>query len=52
MAPLSTDPRDYVPLAHEAAIPWTPEVGADPLCLWGTVEDGRIVPAVRELVQV
>jgi hypothetical protein len=48
--PLSTDPRDYVPLAHEKGIPWAPEVDADPLCLWGAVVDGRIVPAVREVV--
>ena len=43
--PLSTDPRDFVPVAHEAGIPWAPEVGADPLCPWGTVVEGRIVPA-------
>ena len=47
--PLSTDPRDFVPLAHEKGIPWADEVGADPLCPWGTVEGGRIVPAVREV---
>lgn len=41
--PLSTDPRDFVPLGHEAGIAWADEVGAAPLCLWGTIEDGRIV---------
>lgn len=50
VVPLSTDPRDFVPLAHEDGIPWAPEVGADPLCLWETVEEARIVPA-RELVE-
>jgi len=43
--PLSTDPRDYVPLAHEKGVPWADEVGADPLCIWGPVENGWIVPA-------
>ncbi|MEL7640734.1 MAG: hypothetical protein AAGU21_13915 [Solidesulfovibrio sp.] len=48
--PLTTDPFQYVPVCHaEKGIPWAPEVGADPFCLWGTVEDGRIVPAVREV---
>jgi len=48
--PLTTDPFRYVPICHaEKGIPWAPEVGADPFCLWGTVEDGRIVPAVREV---
>lgn len=50
--PLSTDPRDFVPLAHENGVPWASDVGADPLCLWGTMEDGRIVPPVREMAQV
>ena len=49
--PLSTDPRDFVPLAHEKGIPWAPEVEADPLCPWGTIENGWIVPAEREVVQ-
>jgi hypothetical protein len=48
--PLSTDPRDFVPLAHEAGIPWADEVGADPFGAWGTVVDGRSVPAVREVL--
>ncbi|UJX41093.1 hypothetical protein K9F62_20840 [Desulfovibrio sp. JY] len=47
--PLTTDPCQYVPVCHaEKGIPWADEVGADPFCLWGTVGDGRIVPAVRE----
>ncbi|EFL51852.1 hypothetical protein DesfrDRAFT_1387 [Solidesulfovibrio fructosivorans JJ]] len=48
--PLPTDPCQYVPVCHaEKGIPWASDVGADPFCLWGTVEDGRIVPAVREV---
>ncbi len=48
--PLTTDPCQYVPVCHaEKGIPWAPEVGADPFCMWGTVENGRIVPAVREV---
>lgn len=44
--PLTTDPCQYVPVCHaKNGIPWAPEVGADPFCLWGTVVDGRIVPA-------
>jgi len=50
--PLTTDPCQYAPVCHaEKGIPWAPEVGADPFCIWGTVEDGRIVPAVREVVR-
>ena len=49
--PLSTDPRDFVPAAHEQGIPWSPEVGADPFCIWGDVEDGRTVPALRYAVE-
>ncbi|MEA4856055.1 hypothetical protein [Solidesulfovibrio sp.] len=48
--PLTTDPCQYVPVCHaEKGIPWAEEVDADPFCTWGTVEDGRIVPAVREV---
>lgn len=50
--PLSTDPFEYIPYPHvKRGIPWAPEVGADPFCLWGAMEDGRIVSAVREEVQ-
>ncbi len=49
--PMPTDSFQYVPVCHvEKGVPWADEVGADPFCLWGTVEDGRIVPAVREVV--
>lgn len=48
--PLTTAPCQYVPVSHaEKGIPWAPEVGADPFCIWGTVEKGRIMPAVREV---
>jgi len=45
--PLSTDPKDFVPAVHEEdGIPWAPEVGADPFCIWrNTVVDGQIMPA-------
>lgn len=47
--PLPTDPFQYVPVCHaKRGIPWADEVDADPFCLWGTIENGRIVPPVRE----
>lgn len=44
--PMPTDPFQYVPVCHaKKGIPWADELGEDPFCIWGTVEDGRIVPA-------